>query len=120
MLVRPIVCILEVRDGLLTGFQTPLSREQRPGPAAFGAAALLCLVLLALLSVVQVTHLHANSSDAEHCTLCIVMHSAAPVAVAAAVVVLVQIERAAPVFEASPVVRHWRPKLFTRPPPSGC
>ena len=81
---------------------------------------MLCLVLLALLAVVQVAHLHANSSDADHCTLCVVMHSAAPVAVASAAVVLVQMNNAAPVFEARAVVRHWHPKLFTRPPPSGC
>jgi len=48
------------------------------------------------------------------------MHSAAPVAVASAAVVLVQMNNAAPVFEARAVVRHWHPKLFTRPPPSGC
>ena len=48
------------------------------------------------------------------------MHSAAPVAVAAAVVVLVQMESSTPVFEARAAVRHWHPKLFTRPPPVGC
>jgi hypothetical protein len=48
------------------------------------------------------------------------MHSAAPVAVTAAEVVLVKIETSAPVFEARAVTRHWHPKLFTRPPPAGC
>jgi len=83
-------------------------------------AAVVCLVLLALLAVVQVAHTHLLDSDADHCPLCIVMHTAAPVAVMAAVVVLVQMESAAPVFEAHAVVRHWHPKLFTRPPPKGC
>ncbi len=80
----------------------------------------LCVVLLALLAVVQVAHIHSLDSDADHCPLCIVMHTAAPVAVTAAVVVLVQIQSSAPVFEPRTIVRHWHPKLFTRPPPAGC
>jgi hypothetical protein len=81
--------------------------------------AVVCLVLLSLLAVVQVVHVHLVDTDADHCPLCIVMHSAAPVAVAAAVVVLVHIERCAPVFEAHTVARYWHPQLFTRPPPDG-
>jgi hypothetical protein len=80
----------------------------------------VCLVLLALLAVVQVAHVHPLESDADHCPLCIVMHSAAPVAVAAAVVVLVKIGAPAPVFAVRAAVRLWHPKLFTRPPPAGC
>ncbi|MDR3772230.1 MAG: hypothetical protein P4L26_02715 [Terracidiphilus sp.] len=79
----------------------------------------LCLLLLTLLAVAQVAHVHQLDTDADHCPLCIVMHTAAPVAVAAAVVVLVQIESATPVFEARPVTRYWHPQLFTRPPPNG-
>ena len=82
-------------------------------------ATLVCLVLLALLAVAQVAHVHQVDTDADHCPLCIVMHSAAPVAATAAIVVLVQVESAAPVFEAHTVTRHWHPKLFTRPPPNG-
>jgi hypothetical protein len=37
----------------------------------------------------------------------------------AAAVVLVIIGGHAPVVEASAVVRHWHPKLYTRPPPTG-
>ena len=83
-------------------------------------ATVVCLVLLALLTVVQVAHMHPIDSDADHCPLCIVMHTAAPVAVTAAVVVLVEIETRAPVFAAHSVTRHLHPKLFTRPPPSDC
>jgi hypothetical protein len=85
-----------------------------------GPVVALCLVLLALLVVVQVAHLHPFGSDADHCQLCIVMHTAAPAAAAAAVVVLVEMQSRTPVFEAQTVVRHWHPKLFTRPPPTGC
>jgi hypothetical protein len=73
-----------------------------------------------LLTVVQVAHVHAIERNADQCPLCIAMQSAAPVAAIAAAVVLVQIEAATPVFEARAVVRHWSPKLFTRPPPAGC
>jgi len=83
-------------------------------------ATLVCLFLLALLTVVQVAHVHALDSDADHCPLCIVMHSAAPVVAAAVTVVLVRMGTPAPVYEARVIVRHWHPKLFTRPPPAGC
>lgn len=104
----------------MTGFEAHLSRERRAKPRALPWATVVCLVLLALLAVVQVAHMHPVDGDADHCLLCIVMHTAAPVAVLAAVVVLVQMERRTPAFEARTVTRHWHPKLFTRPPPAGC
>jgi len=73
---------------------------------------------LTLLAVAQVAHVHPVDTDADHCPLCIVMHTAAPIAVTAAVVVLVQIESPAPIFEARTVTRYWHPQLFTRPPPT--
>ena len=45
---------------------------------------IVCLLLLALLTVVQVAHVHSVETAADHCPLCIAMHSAAPVAVTAA------------------------------------
>jgi len=103
----------------LTGLQADFRRVDHRKPRAFGAAAVLCLTLLALLAVVQVAHMHPLESDADHCSLCIAMHSAAPVAVMAAAVVLVRVGSPAPVAEARAVVRHWHPKLYTRPPPAG-
>ncbi|MGD0294983.1 MAG: hypothetical protein ABSB30_14140 [Terracidiphilus sp.] len=103
---------------MLPGLQADFSGSRRK-PRAFGVAAFLCLVLLALLAVVQVAHMHPLDRDADHCSLCIAMHSAAPVAAMAAAVVLVIIGGHAPVVEASAVVRHWHPKLYTRPPPTG-
>jgi hypothetical protein len=101
---------------MLTRFKTYLSGKRR---AKLGAlpVTVVCLVLLALLTVVQVTHVHPVETAADHCPLCIVMHSAVPVAVTAAVVVLVHLEAATPVFEAHTVTRYWHPQLFTRPPP---
>jgi hypothetical protein len=79
----------------------------------------VCLILLTLLAVVQVAHVHPVDTDADHCPLCIVMHTAAPVAVTAAVVILVEFESSAPIFETHQVTRFWHSQLFTRPPPSG-
>jgi len=67
----------------------------------------VCLLLLALLTVVQVAHVHP-------------LDTAAPLAVAAAIIVMVQIETRTPVYEARAVTRYWHPQLFTRPPPIGC
>jgi hypothetical protein len=47
------------------------------------------------------------------------MHTAAPVAAMAAIVVMVQMGASTPPAEARAVVRHRHPKLFTRPPPNG-
>ncbi len=82
------------------------------------AATVVCLVLLAVMAVLQVAHVHPGVSDADHCPLCIAIHAAAPVAVSVAAVILVQVGTAAPVVEARAVLRHWHPTLFTRPPPA--
>ena len=89
--------------------------SSRPGRS--WAAMVVCLALLALLSLMLIPHVHQTPSDAEHCALCITMHTAAPVAVAAAVVLIVQIGISTQVLKARPLVRYWQPQLFTRPPP---
>lgn len=81
---------------------------------------LLCLVLLALLAVVQVAHFHSDPTAADHCPLCIAMHSATPVVAAAtAIIVLVQIGVSSPIVETRLVVPQRYSKLYTRPPPDG-
>jgi len=104
----------------LTGLQTHFRGNRRAKPHALPVATVVCLLLLALLTVVQVAHVHPLESDADHCPLCIMMHSAAPVSVAAPIVVMVQIETRALVYQARAVTRYWHPQLFTRPPPAGC
>jgi hypothetical protein len=52
-------------------------------------------VLLALLAVAQVVHAHPVQSDADHCPLCIAMHSVVPIVVMVAALVLVRIETVA-------------------------
>jgi uncharacterized membrane protein YqhA len=81
------------------------------------AIAGLCLVLLAMLAVAQVAHLHANDTDADHCQLCIVMHTAVPAAVAAIIIVMVQLGALAPVAEPISIARQRYSRLFIRPPP---
>ena len=103
---------------MFTGFQKRSRNDCRQASTLFAAVALLCLVLLALLTFVQVIHTHAVNSDADHCPLCIVMHTAAPVTSAAALVALVQVAMAAPVLEEGRLCRHWQAKLFIRPPPA--
>ena len=104
----------------MTAIEAHLRSDRRSKAQAFGAAAVVCLALLALLAVVQVAHLHSNESDAAHCPLCVVMHTAAPVPVTAAVVVLVTFGPPVAIIETRAVVRHRHPKLFTRPPPFAC
>ncbi|HWE87021.1 MAG TPA: hypothetical protein VG267_18900 [Terracidiphilus sp.] len=83
------------------------------------AVTVVCLLLLALLAVGQVAHVHPSASDADHCALCIALHSAAPVAAAAAIViVLVQLGTPVLLQEVPLVIRPWHPTLYTRPPPS--
>jgi uncharacterized membrane protein YqhA len=81
------------------------------------AMAGLCLVLLAMLAVAQVAHLHANQTDADHCQLCIVMHTAVPSAIAAAIIVIVQLGALAPVADPVFVLRKRQTRLYIRPPP---
>lgn len=78
----------------------------------------VCLVLLALLAVMQIPHLHQTPRDAERCAICVVMHSAAPVATAAIHIVLVPLGVSMPVVKARAMTRYWKSQLFTRPPPS--
>ncbi len=104
----------------MAGFQTHFRGKRRAKQHALPVVAVVCFILLALLTVVQVAHVHPVDTDADHCPLCILLHTAAPVAVAAALVILVQIETRAPIVEARAVSRYWHPQLFTRPPPTGC
>jgi len=108
-------------DDPLRGFQAGLRTGPHSKQSAFRVAAVVCLVLLAFLVVIQVAHVHASDSDADHCTLCMVMHSVVPLVVMLVMVVLVRIGAPAPpLLEVRAVSRYWHPTLFTRPPPAGC
>lgn len=90
---------------------------RRARPTAI-VVVLVCLALLALLTFIQVAHVHSVNTDADHCPICVVLHTAAPIAVAAAIVVLVQMRSFVPQIEVRPLRSHCQRQLFIRPPPS--
>lgn len=102
----------------MNGWGITIRRGDGAGPRVLSLATVVCLILLTLLTVVQVAHLHPFDQDADHCPLCIVMHSAAPVAVAATAIILVQLGTQTTVLVPVVLSRHRHPKLFIRPPPS--
>jgi p-aminobenzoyl-glutamate transporter AbgT len=107
-------------DASLTALRAHLQSDRRPKPNTLGLAAIVCLILLVLLAVAQVTHVHPVGSDADHCPLCVAMHSVVPFVVMVAAVVLVRIGTATPVMrETRTIIRYWHPTLFNRPPPAG-
>jgi hypothetical protein len=101
----------------LTELQAHSRGKRRRSSGFWPVTTVVCLVLLALLAVVQVAHLHTDQAAADHCPLCIVMHSAAPVTVAAAIVVLVQVGTSTLQQEPVWALRKPQTRLFIRPPP---
>lgn len=97
-------------------------RHQRDGigtgaPGLWRVTTLVCLLLLTLLAFVQVAHVHPAVTDADHCPICVVMHSAAPVAAVAAAIVLIRGTQPVAVPKIASVARPWHCSLFNRPPP---
>jgi len=103
----------------LTRPQTWMRANRDAKPNAF-AVVLVCLALLALLSIVQIAHVHSIGTDADHCPLCVVLHSAAPIFAAAALIVLVQIDSPRPELEVRAATGPRYRQFFSRPPPSVC
>ncbi|MGA8088727.1 MAG: hypothetical protein WCA10_15710 [Terracidiphilus sp.] len=102
----------------MTRLHTWTRSNRAARPRAYAGIVVLCLALLALLAFVQVAHVHSVDTDADHCSLCIVLHTAAaPAAVAVLVIVLVSFEAVAPVVAIRPLGILWRQQLFIRPPP---
>ncbi len=89
-------------------------------PGIVPAVAMVCLVLLTMLAVAQVTHFHPNDTDADHCQLCIVMHTVIPVAAAAAIIIIVQLGASASPADPIVIARRRQIRLFIRPPPASC
>ena len=108
-------------DASLTAIRANLRSDRRPKPSTLGLAAIVCLILLVLLAVAQVTHVHAVGSDADHCPLCVVIHSVVPFVVMAVGIVMIRLGTATqPPLEVRTICRYWHPTLFNRPPPAGC
>ncbi|HTW61357.1 MAG TPA: hypothetical protein VMD55_06065 [Terracidiphilus sp.] len=111
---------MTLRKAIQTRLQArPGGRRPSQSPS-WAVTAVVCLVLTAFLAVMQVPHLHTSQSEADHCPLCVVMHSTAPAAPAVAAVVLVPM--GAPEPQAEPILapKKQPTRIFIRPPPSGC
>jgi hypothetical protein len=110
-----------VQDAALTGTVTHSRGNRRGKPSTSVAVIALCLVLLMLLAVAHVTHAHSSDHDADHCPLCIAMHSVLPFIVMMVAVHLVRVRIAATaLLEVRSITRYWHFTLFNRPPPAGC
>lgn len=104
----------------MAAFRAIFSAKRRGRSKFLPVVAGLCLVLLASLAFAQVAHLHASAADADHCQLCIVMHTAAPAAAVSAAIILVNVGATAPLAEPVIVARQRILSLFIRPPPVSC
>lgn len=104
----------------MTAFQAHLSEKSGFRHRLLPLVALVCLALLVVLSFAQVSHLHQSATDADHCQLCIVMHTAVPVAASPAIVVLVHLGAFAQAAEPIAIARQRQSRLFIRPPPISC
>ena len=100
------------------GSKFRMQRADGRNPWVVRVSSLLCLLLLTLVTFVQVVHVHPANTDADHCPICVVMHSAAPVAAVAAAIVFVRASAPVPVPVVHTVVRPWHCTLFNRPPPT--
>ena len=101
----------------MTALYARMRSNWRVRPSAY-VVVLVCLALLALLTFIQVAHVHTVNTDADHCPICVVLHSAAPLAVAAAIIVLVEMRAFVPPMEVRPVRSRGQRQLFIRPPPA--
>lgn len=90
----------------------------RRWPRACVVVVLLCLALLAILTLVQVFHIHQGESTADHCPICSIFHAVAPLSIAAAIVVMVQLGRSVSLMQSVRAGQAWPPNLFNRPPPA--
>ena len=100
------------------GSEQGLKRVSERKPWAVRATSLICLLVLTLLTFVQVVHVHPTDTYADHCPICVVMHSAAPVAAVATAIVFVRAAVPIQVPVMHTVVRPWHCTLFNRPPPT--
>jgi hypothetical protein len=103
------------------GIQAHSRMNLGPKSNALRTAICVCLVVLVLFALIHMAVGHSANTDADHCPLCIVMHSVVPFLVMMVAVLLVRIESATPVsLEIQAIIRFWHSTLFTRPPPISC
>ena len=86
-----------------------------PGSTAAWVA-VVCVLLLALLTAIQVVHVHLDGADTRHCPLCVVLQTAAPVGTAAAIL-LVTLGTRPQLAQQRLLGRGYRERHSIRPPP---
>jgi hypothetical protein len=91
--------------------------DRHARPRAYAVLVILCLALLVLLTFIQVAHVHSVNTDADHCPLCMVLHTAAPIAAAIIAILMVQLAAVTPIIRLRPVRMIGNRQLFIRPPP---
>ena len=104
----------------MTAFTAQIRTTRRSRILSWPALAVVCVALFALLAVMQVPHLHDATSHPDHCPLCVVMHTTAPVAAVASAVVMVLLGASEPQAEHLFVARRPQSRIFIRPPPVFC
>jgi hypothetical protein len=110
-----------VQDVMLTAILAKDRNDHRPRSRTLRMAIAVCLVVVVLLAMVHAADGHSDVSSADHCPICLVMHSVVPFLIIAVVMALIRIGTRAPeLLEIWPVIRYWHPNLFTRPPPASC
>lgn len=109
-------------------FQRGQSDQQRP--MWLQLIAIVCVLVVCVMSTVQVCHTHAefsslkqNSRDSgpvtdDHCPLCVAMHSALPVALHVAAEPMLQIQALDSVAADAERIFRWRFEMASRPPPA--
>jgi hypothetical protein len=92
--------------------------------------ALLCVLVVCVMSTAQVCHTHADLSllkqrspqngpaPDDHCPLCVAMHSALPVSLHVAPEPMLQIQALDSVAADAERIFRWRFELASRPPPA--
>jgi hypothetical protein len=108
-------------------FQRGQRDERRPIWLRF--VALLCVLVVCVMSTAQVCHTHSELSllkgpsqqnspaSDDHCPLCVAMHSALPVSLHIAPVPMLQMQALDSVAADAERIFRWRFELASRPPP---
>ena len=90
--------------------------------------AVLCLMLICIVSTAQVCHTHAdfssttkdsrqNSPGPDHCPLCVAMHSALPATASTAPQPVLEVDAVLYAAVEMQYFQRWSFELFSRPPP---
>jgi hypothetical protein len=78
----------------------------------------LCLLLVVLLFAMLAVHQHPFGADSDHCQLCVALHSAAPIALCVAEIVLVLLGLSALAVRRDTFLRPCLDQHNPRPPPA--